>query len=69
MIDCNSCGGKMKKGIAIQNIWTSGGRKGAKAKPYDCIGPSRSDWTMVTCDKCEDCGRSISHHEQLTLIA
>ena len=66
---CRECGGKMKKGIALQNIWTSGGRKGARVKPYDCIGPSWADWVMVTCDKCEDCGRSVSHHGQLTLAA
>jgi predicted membrane-bound spermidine synthase len=46
---CRECGGNMKEGIALQNIWTSGGRKGARVKPYDCIGPSWADWVMVTC--------------------
>ena len=60
---------RMKEGIALQNVWTSGGRKGARATHGECIGPSKGDWVMVTCNKCEDCGRSVSYHGQLTLAA
>ena len=66
---CRECGGNMKKGIALQNISTIGVRKGASARRGDCIGPSWADWVMVTCDKCEDCGRTVSHRGQLTLAA
>jgi hypothetical protein len=66
---CRECGGNMVEGIALQNIWTSGGRKGARAARGECIGPSKGDWVMVTCDKCEDCGRTVSHRGQLTLAA
>jgi len=66
---CRECGGTMRDGVAIQNIWTSGGRKGAKAARGECIVPSRGDWIMVTCHKCEDCGHTVSHKGQLTLAA
>ena len=66
---CRECGGNMTEGVAIQNIWTSGGRKGARAARGECIGPSKGDFLLVTGDKCEDCGRTVSHRGMLTLTA
>ena len=66
---CRECGGTMRDGVAIQNIWTSGGRRGARAQRGECIGPSKGDWVMVTGHKCADCGRTVSHLGRLTLVA
>jgi hypothetical protein len=63
---CRECGGDMKEGKALQNVWTSGGRRGAPARRGDCIGPSR-DAVFLPVHKCEDCGRSISDFGRLTL--
>ena len=65
-MECRECGGYMGKGVVLQSVNTSGGRRGAPARRGDCIGPS-GDAVVLPVHKCEDCGRTVSQHGRITL--
>lgn len=55
-MQCKKCGGKMKRGIAIEQTWTGG--KDFAGCDIVTMSPGGKG-KVVTCFKCVDCGWSI----------